>query len=573
MEPKSWKQYQQRFDNVVQAAAEWKTNWKDISDYLYPRHGAFLANDDEEQGKGEKKGQKIINTHASLSRQVCGAGIMSGLSSASKPWFRMGLADDELMELKPVRIWLHDVTKVLTDIFAKSNFYTSMRNLYSELCAFGFNVVIIEEDFDKIIRCRPTTIGECFVTLDSQYRPDTLYRKFWLSLSQVIDKYCPKGADGKYSQRNADGTGVSDSVWAAWEGTQNESGSDRREEKYLIYNVIEPRKVRDPNDLGPKGMPYASMTWMVSGGDDQFLKISGYTSKPFIAPRWEVTGTDTYGDCPGMGALSEVKQLQLMETDKLLAIELEVKPPMNAPSSMADQALTQLPGGVNFYDPQSGQQGMTPTHMVRSNLQNLGLTLQQVEQRIDRHFFVQLFLSVLGEAKQLTAAETYQRIAEKVQQLGPVIERLETEALDEAIDRAYTIADDAGMFPPPPEEILDMEIKPEYISLLAQAQKLAGTTSIEAFAGFVAQVAAVKGDALDKVDWDEMIDQYAALLGVPPELVRTDDVVSEMRAAAAAQAAAQQQMESGMEIANGAKLLSEAKMDSPSALTAMAGGI
>ena len=36
------------------------------------------------------------------------------------------------------------------------------------------------------------------------------------------------------------------------------------------------------------------------------LSVAGYYEKPFIAPRWEVVGNETFGVSPGMDALPDV---------------------------------------------------------------------------------------------------------------------------------------------------------------------------------------------------------------------------------------------------------------------------
>ena len=78
---------------------------------------------------------------------------------------------------------------------------------------------------------------------------------------------------------------------------------------------------------------------------------------------------------------------------------------------------------------------------------------------------------------QMTAREVMERTQEKLQQLGPVVERLLSEFLNPIIERVYSVLDRAGVFPPvEDEELLDQlngqEVKIEYISPLAQAQKM-----------------------------------------------------------------------------------------------------
>ena len=72
---------------------------------------------------------------------------------------------------------------------------------------------------------------------------------------------------------------------------------------------------------------------------------------------------------------------------------------------------------------------------------------------------------------------------EKLQQLGPVVERLQDEFLSPIIERTYNILERMGAFPPIPDDVAERlsaeEVKIEYISPLAQAQKMSGLVNIE----------------------------------------------------------------------------------------------
>jgi len=563
---KGTRKYRRRWKQLYEDASNWRGHWRELNEYLFPRRGAFLYNEDEKTGDGRKKRQKIINSRASLARRVLGSGLMAGLTSPARPWFRLTVDNEEAMETAGVRDWLHDVRAAMLRVFQKSNFYGAARSLYGELGCFGFNAMLIEEDLKKVIRCRPMTIGEAYISLDHEYRPNGLYRKYWLTVEQIVKEFAPLGKDDKPTQKNPDGTGVNDAVWAAYTG-------GRIDERYQVFHVIEQRTLRNPKDPGNRSMPFKSIYFLDKDEGDQFLRVSGYRSMPFVAPRWDTIGTDTYGDCPGMEALADVKMLQKMETDKLMALDKEVNPPMNAPVSMRDTGGTIVSGGVNYIDTQQGQQGFTPAYQVKPDLNGLAFEIDRVENRINEHFFVPLFMSIINENKQMTATETAQRVAEKMQQIGPVIERLQSEFLDVIIERTFTIMESLGMIPEPPQEIQGNDFNIEYISLLAQAQQMYGTVTIEQLAGFVANVAGVSPEILDKVDFDQMLDQYADDLGAPPELIRTDDVVQQIRDGRAQQAAQAQAMETGGNMAQGAKLLSEAKLEGDSALDALMGGV
>lgn len=116
-------------------------------------------------------------------------------------------------------------------------------------------------------------------------------------------------------------------------------------------------------------------------------------------------------------------------------------------------------------------------------------------------------------------------------QLGPVLERLQDELLDKLITRTFGILYRLGMIPPIPDELLESgeQVRPEYISILAQAQKLVLTVGVERWVGFGMQLAEAKPEALDKINAEKVMDEYGELLGINPELINSEDVVQQLR--------------------------------------------
>jgi hypothetical protein len=156
-----------------------------------------------------------------------------------------------------------------------------------------------------------------------------------------------------------------------------------------------------------------------------------------------------------------------------------------------------------------------------------------------------------------------------------VLEQLNQDLLDPLIDIAFDLHFKQGYFQqfPLPEELRGVDLKVEYISTMAQAQKLIGISGIERFVGFVSQVAGADPTVLDKINRDQLIDTYADITSVPPNLVLTDDQVAELRAQRAQAQAAQQQQMQQMEMlksaASSAKDLAATPLDENNALGRM----
>lgn len=179
----------------------------------------------------------------------------------------------------------------------------------------------------------------------------------------------------------------------------------------------------------------------------------------------------------------------------------------------------------------------------------------------------------MGDRRDMTAREVQERHEEKLLMLGPVLEGLIDDLLDPVIDRVFNVMveDPRGLIPPPPDELSGMDLKVEYISVLAQAQRAVGISGIERLWGFAGQVAQMDPSVLDKLDADQTIDEYASMAGVSPSMIVPDEQVEEVRQQRAAQQAQMQQMAQSRETVEQQKVLSETKVDEESVLAQMVG--
>ena len=526
----------------------WRSHWKEIAEFISPESGRYLMSDTEKQNKhntGAKLHDKILNSTASDAVSILAAGLQSGLTSPSRPWFVLTTQDETLAEVDSVRQWLHDVRQQMLDVLSTSNFYSAVHTIFQELPTFSTACIFMDEDAEKLVRFRPLTIGEYLLANDNQLKAKVMYRQFVFTAYQMVEKF---GVNN-----------VPEEVRLAYENEQKDN-------TYEIVHVIE------PNDgFTNDKRPYLSYYYVLTA--DKFLSESGYHSQPFAAPRWMVIGTDTYGrKGPGMKMLGDIKMLQTLEKKEIKAIDKMIDPSMNVPADMSKKAADLRPGGQNVYDPTGGSKGITPTHMVSVPIEQVSRKIMTVEERIRRGFYNDLFLAILGSDKNMTATEVVRKHEEKLLMLGPVVEALQTELLDPIIDRVFDLMLRNGILPEIPQEMSDQDIKVEYVGILAQAQKIVSTTALEQTAAFIGNLAAVKPEALDKLNVDELIDQYSNSLGTPPAIIHSDDEVAEIRAAKARAAQAAQMMQNAQVGAQAAKTLSEADTGTNNALTAIMGG-
>jgi Bacteriophage head to tail connecting protein len=527
----------QRLGGLLVDRFSFWAHWREIAEYLIPRRYKWLIVPNQ-AARGSPINQRIIDNTATRALRILAAGMMAGITSPGRPWFRLTLEDKDLAEFASVKQWLDEVVSRMHTVYAESNFYTSLATLYEDLGAFGTGALIIYEDFEDVIRCYNSCAGEYFLANSDRLAVDTLYRQFVQTTKQVGTKFGLEASSA--------------TVRAAWE-----TKGAHLSREVIVAHAIEPNDATVPGAQGLRGMTYREVYWEWGSASHLILSQRGFHECPFVAPRWSIVGNDAYGRSPGMDSLGDIKQLQIEQKRKAQAIDKLVNPPMVADVQLKNEPATLLPGGVTYVSGVANGVGFKPVYEVKPDLEAMIMDLNDVRGRINGAFMTDLFMMISQLDTVRTATEVDARREEKLIQLGPVLERFMNEALDPAIDRTFNIMFRAGLLPPPPRELRGQHIKTEYISMLAQAQRAAMTAGIERLSAFVGNLVAANPEAIDNLDTDEMIDEYADLLGVPAKVVRPMAQVVKMRAQRAQQAQQQQALQQTMAGVQGAKVLSD----------------
>jgi hypothetical protein len=130
----------------------WWQHWRQLSDFILPKRGRYLIYPNQAT-RGDPLGSRIINETAILAHRTLAAGLMAGLTSHSRPWFRLSIRDFDTRDNTPVKLWLDEVTRRIQVVLSQSNAYNALHVIYEELGCFGTGCMLIEEDFDDVIRC------------------------------------------------------------------------------------------------------------------------------------------------------------------------------------------------------------------------------------------------------------------------------------------------------------------------------------------------------------------------------------------------------------------------------------
>ena len=547
-----------RRKNIVQQMmterTQFEETWKQLSKYINPTRGRF---DEDKTQDGRRRDYCLLDPYPMEASGKCAAGLHSGLTSPSRPWFALGLQDKELAEYHTVKLWLEECQDVLMGIYAKSNIYNMLLNIEAELTQFGTAAALLLEDFHTGVWARPYTCGEYAGNVDARGRVVQFARRFKLNAWQMVDEF---GEDV-----------VSDAVRHAYR-------AKNLKDYFPVTMLIEKNADYRPDSNALLNFKYKSY-YFEDTQTDVFLKVSGYHEVPFLMPRWTVVANGIYGVGPGHNALGNCMQLQKIEKINCRLLEHRSDPALIVPSSVGK--VNRLPGKETLV-PDNLINGIRPLYEATGDRGEVMQTIQYKQQQIAAAFYNDLFVMLAQQDNpQMTAREVAERHEEKLLMLSPVLEQMHNEVLAPLTRRAFEICYRNGLLPPLPEELRGQEesIKAEFISLLAQAQKAVGTNAMEKTLAIAGNLMGASPEVMDNLDLDAAIRAHAQMSGTPETIMRDEQEVQKMRAQRAQQMQQEQQMQQAAAMAKplkdsveAARLLSETPINENTIGNILGGG-
>lgn len=531
----------------------WETVWRPLAEYIEPTRLRLTSVNESAISR-----KAILDSTGTKALRTLASGMHSGITSPARPWFRLGTNDPELRDFAPVKEYLANVELEMRRVFQNSGIYTAFHIGYGDLGQFGQSAGLLAESDATTVRLMQLLTGRYWIARDENGIATTLYRQFRWSVQKIVQRF---GYE-RISQ-------ISPTI-------RNNYDCGKYSERYDVYHAVEPRLSRDASKIDKKNKAFLSNYWVDEVTDkvgDTLLEESGFDDNPIIAPPWELAGEDDYALSPGMIALGDIKGLQKETQRKYEALDKIVRPPMTGPTSMRNNPASLLPGAITYADDPSGK-GFRPSMEVNLRLGELTADIRDLRDHIRETFYADLFLMLtnMEGIQPRNQFEIAERKEEKLLALGPVLENIYAGQLGPVIDRTYAVMNRMRGLPPPPPDIRGQELKVEYISILAQAQKAVATGAVERTMAFAGNLAAVKPEVLDKIDADEAIDVYSDMLGAPPSIIVPDDKVADIRQQRAQKQAIAENAAVAAQVAPAAKDGAEAAATLSQAATLPAGG-
>jgi len=188
---------ERRLAGMRAARSPYEADWEEISRLCLPARSELLGTTGMSMYgtgvpvAGNRKRRANTSMYSSKGRRaarILTGGMTSGLSSPSRPWFKIETRDRDMMEYQPVKEWLAVVERLIYDFLAGTNFYNAAKIGYAELGCFGTEATVMLEHATYGAVCHPLSAGEYWIANDDGLIADTLYRVVLMTVNLALMK-------------------------------------------------------------------------------------------------------------------------------------------------------------------------------------------------------------------------------------------------------------------------------------------------------------------------------------------------------------------------------------------------
>lgn len=521
------------WQGLADARRPWETYWRAIARYVLPHTASF----DMMLGGGWNSGSAmdaVVNAPAAARRSAdlydmtslwaierLTAGILSLKTPESQTWQDLGTdslfgepnSHDEKVALERLRDYMF---KRRGD--PRTGFWPAHKSAIRSMCAFGDGWLFIEEmpgtSAKLPYRYQYMPLIELFPGVNSIGRPDRMFRIFRLSAIQMLEKF---------GEEN-----LPDSIKMALKNPKD------KHKTFRILHAVRPRSEDDKRGkIGTRAADFAS--YYVLPDEQHLLGEGGFNEFPFVRYAWNNSGTLPYSEGPVACALGELRSLQEMARNELIAVQQMVRPAYGTFGKNMNR-INLNPGQVNpglingdgkpLFAPLNG--GVRP---------DFAQSIMEARRNSVRELLYLNLWQIIIQDKNDTATEALIRAQEKGELLGPVGISL-NDGLAMMTDREIAILGRKGAFEDGsplamPDSMADQEVTPVFTSPLDRLRRMSELIGMQRLVEFATMLAGndpnKAGEIMARFDIDEMLERAQEILGAPASSLRAREAADEDR--------------------------------------------
>ena len=524
----------QRLGAMRTDRSNWDTQWEEAAARVLPAHrDSFLSRGSLQiGGGGEKKTELQFDSTTSFAA-LRFASVMESLATPqSSIWHMLKPLDKMLRRNRQVRGFFDDLNETLFNYRYRpvANFVGNSQQVYLGLGVYGNGTLYVDQPEQGTgLRYRNIHLGETYFAENHAGIIDTVYRAFYMTARQVVQRFGEKAPESVREQAK---------------------DAKRREEKTEILHCVYPRSDYQPGRVDGKGKPWASLYFHVE--TQTLLREGGYDTFPYAIARYTQVSGETYGRGPAQWVLPAIKTLNEEKKTVLKQGHRIVDPVLLAHDDGNLASFSMRAGALNAGG--ISKDGKKLIDVLPTGNLAVGDKLMDMEKAIIHDAFLITLFQILIDTPQMTATEVLERAREKGMLLAPTAGRLQSEFLGPMVEREIDLLARQGLMPRMPQILQDAaaEYRVEYDSPMSRMQRAEKAAGFMRALDAAANYAKMTGDIepLDHFDFDMATPEILDIQGAPIAWTRSAEDVAARRAERAKAQQAQQMVDAAPAMAS-----------------------
>lgn len=484
-------------------ALNFRTRWQDCANYIQPRKGNILTI----LSPGAPQTILLWDTTAEQALMVYAAGLVSFLTPPGERWFRLDpRSKNASADLKE---WFDDASEKMAQEMASSQFYEVWHEDCLDGGCFGSSLLRVDEhvdDRENILGFVNIPVGTFYWSEDNRGRISKITRKWKWTAQQAADEF---GAEN-----------LTERLKKAYLSTDVATSN----QEFNFIEMVAPRKKADIIDgpTTPDRRPFECVYVCVE--DSAVIREDGYYENPYAGCRTMRSNNEVYGRGPGTQAMPNIKECNRIKEDRAVIRERMAKPSWIMPDDTAYEP-DNRPDGVTFWNAAQGKEYKPEQLQMRNNIPEMTEELEEERQMIRDYFFNSMFKLLTSQeemAREKTAYEVSQMVAERMILFSPIFGRITQEKLNPMLYRVFSAMYRNGRFKPLPIGVdpASVEFDVAYVSKIALAIKAIQNQALATAIQLIQSMIAIDPTVVYLLKAQDSARQVLSNAGVPAAWIR-----------------------------------------------------
>lgn len=524
----------QRYEELKLLRSNLDHMFVDSQRYVRPNSNEF---DHHNTTRKDDDSREIFDDTAVWCNQMFANGLASNMIPKSDRWMYLRVKNKLNTDLTAEeQTYLQNLSDRILHEFSlpESQFYSSSHECFLDIGAYGTSPVQVSY-VNGVVNFRARPLADTFFDVDSHGKVDTVYYRCFKTARQLIQMF-PQVVD-------MDGFDKNRSIHTKYE---------------LVYSIhpSTDSRAKKGGRVGPE-RPYVVTYWCPEFKEP--LQVDGSSYFTFLVPRWSKLADEVYGRGPAFTCLSQIRVLNKLVKEALISSEY-----LNFPTLTAEEDSILLPmkyGSRQVMFHEAGSEKPSPI-LAGNQPQYLMEMIRMYRDTINRSFFVDQIIRQEKKERQ-SVTEIQDVRGQMLNQLAPLLNRMESEYLAPAIEITYELLSRSNELPEAPASLSDAELEISYTSPASQAQHATRLSDISSFMRDLAPLAQVSPDIIQSINARQLFDDYARYRNVSPSIIKSQQELDSENEQQAEQQGMMQMAQAAPQVSSAIKDVAQAKQIDP----------